>query len=301
MIERENYSRTAQELIVRARQTNLADYLISRGEPLVKSGAGRYKHAEHDSLVFTDNAYYWNSRDEHGNAIDFLRSFYNMDFKEAVKALTGELPSAENSTASVQRKIVSERYFNFDSIILSPDMRRIIEYLCGRGISKTLILDLISRRLLFQEKVTNNIIFPIYDGNAIVGAEVAGTLSNKRFKGIKSGSKYSYGYNLSFGEQTKFLLFFESPIDLISFVDIEKTRGKSLANCRLVSLAGLKSNVIERELQAANGAARAFLCVDNDAAGARFIRDVTELHAGVKVFLPDKMYKDWNEQLQAER
>jgi len=61
-----------REQLLAARQADLAAYLIARGEPLKPSGT-RYKHAEHDSLVFTGNAYYWNAHKEHGNAIDFLQ------------------------------------------------------------------------------------------------------------------------------------------------------------------------------------------------------------------------------------
>jgi DNA primase len=277
-----------REQLLRARQTNLAEYLISRGEPLIQAGIGRYKH------------------DEHGNAIDFLRSYYDMDFKSAVQALTGEIPreNLTKSTAAGQgKRIVSpsthERDFKFSDIVLAPEMRRVIEYLSGRGISQTLILELISRRLLFQEARTNNIIFPIYDGDRIVGAEVAGSIPSKRFKGVKSGSKYGYGYNLSFGNDTNYVLLFESAIDLVSFVDIEKTHGKSLTDCRFVSLAGLKENIAEREIAAANADIQVFVCVDNDEAGANFIKELTERYANIKPYLPDKVYKDWNEQIQA--
>ena len=78
-----DYAPIPHEQLIAARQADLAAYLIARGEPLRPSGI-RYKHAEHDSLVFTGNSYYWNAHKEHGNAIDFLQRFYKMSFREAV-------------------------------------------------------------------------------------------------------------------------------------------------------------------------------------------------------------------------
>jgi hypothetical protein len=78
-----------RETIQQARQSNLPMYLLNKGEKLIQTG-NRYRHADHESLVFTGNAYYWNSKGEKGNAVDFLMSFYNMDFTTAVEELTGQ-------------------------------------------------------------------------------------------------------------------------------------------------------------------------------------------------------------------
>jgi len=111
-----------REQLLAARQADLAAYLIARGERLIPSGT-RYKHAEHDSLIFTGNSYYWNSHKEHGNAIDFLQLFYKMSFREAVAELTsGEFTSAALPPAA-------ERPFRFADIELAPDMERVILYL----------------------------------------------------------------------------------------------------------------------------------------------------------------------------
>jgi hypothetical protein len=282
-----------REEVLAARQADIAAYLLARGEPLKPSGS-RYKHAEHDSLVFTGNSYYWNARKEHGNAIDFLQRFYKMSFREAIAELTSgnysTLPPAE------------PRSFDFNKIELAPDMERVILYLNKtRGISVELITELIRRCRLFQEAKTNNAIFPIYDGGGIVGAEVVGTMPEKRFKGIKNGSKYGCGYNLSFGDKTTYALFFESSIDLLSFVDLARMRGRGLESCRLTSLAGLKQPVFDHAMHSLGEQARPVLCVDNDQAGAHFMQAVQAANAGVMVCQPDPAYKDWNDWLLAFR
>ena len=278
-----------REQLLAARQADLAAYLIARGEPLKPSGA-RYKHAEHDSLVFTGNAYYWNAQNEHGNAIDFLQRFYKMSFRDAVAELTS------GAATSIALPPIEPKRFDFADIELAPNMERVILYLNKtRGLSVELIAELIRRRQLFQEAQTNNALFPIYDGGAIVGAEIVGTMPDKRFKGIKNGSKYGCGYNLSFGDKAAFALFFESSIDLLSFVDLARIRGKDLKGCRLTSMMGLKQNIIDRTMQELPEA-RPFLCVDNDEAGQNFIKAV-----GLPTRLPHSDFKDWNDWLRAMR
>ena len=286
--------RLSPEQIKQARQANLAEYLISRGEPLHQEGR-RYRHGIHDSLYFTDNAYYWNSRGEHGNAIDFLCSFYGMDFKSAVF----ELISA-NLTGHA-KDVQPPASFTWSDIEKSRSMERVIAYLHKtRGISYEIIHSLIHQQLLFQEIDSNNIIFPIYDENKrIVGAELSGTLTRKRFKGLKPASKYGYGYNIGFGDNFTFMLFFESAIDLLSFVDLKNAEGRSLDGCILVSMAGLKQNIVEHSLAAFGGDLKPVVCVDNDKPAQEFIQGLKSSIKGLKERLPDSQFKDWNEQLLA--
>lgn len=77
-----------QELVRKARQTDLVAYLMNRGEPLKRVGAN-YIHREHDSLYIKGNMFVWYSQDKKGNSIDFLMLYYGMSFKESVEALVG--------------------------------------------------------------------------------------------------------------------------------------------------------------------------------------------------------------------
>ena len=179
------YQPIPREQLLAARQADLAAYLIARGEPLQPSGPSRYKHRDHNSLVITGNAYYWNSRQEHGNAIDFLQNFYGLSFREAVEELTsGDYSGAGEK---ITPPPAPER-FDFGKIELAPDMSRVIDYLHHqRGLSVELITQLIRHRQLFQEAKTNNAIFPIYEGKEIVGAELNGGLKSDRRGSFFSG------------------------------------------------------------------------------------------------------------------
>ena len=289
-----------RQIIQQARQSNLPMYLLNKGEKLIQTG-NRYRHAEHESLVFTDNAYYWNSKGEKGNAVDFLMSFYNMDFTTAVEELTGQ----QKKEMAKQPYIVQP--FSFNNLDFSLDMRRAIAYLTKTRSIDIIILEyLIKCKHLFQENKTNNIIFPMYDeNNIVVGAETSGTLSERRFKGIKEGSKYGYGYNIRYADPQgsySYALFFESAIDLISFIEIERMKNKTLAGCLLVSMAGVKENIIEHTLKTfANNfkPLQCVLCVDNDTAGQSLLKNLTARNINPKIHLPNGEYKDWNEQLKS--
>lgn len=286
----------SREQIKQARQTNLAEYLLAQGEPLQQTGS-RYRHHDHDSLVFAENAYYWNSRGEHGNAIDFLVRHRGMTFREAVlDLLTGQLIGAEKKEAQPTAG------FSWDEIKITADIRRAIAYLSkSRGIDPAIIQSLIKNRLLFQEAETNNAIFPIRDENGqVVGAELAGTLSDDylRFKGIKTGSKYGYGFNVRCGGDPRYILFFESAIDLLSFMDTEQNTIVKMNGSRLVSLSGLKDAIFKHSLEAFGSGLQPVLCVDNDSAGDEFITRLQAEYEAVKVYRPPQQFKDWNDLLK---
>lgn len=302
-----------KEEIKQARQANIAQYLLSKGVQLQKVGK-RYKSKEHDSLVFTDNAYYWNSRQEHGNALDYATKHMGMDIPTAVKEL-----SAFNKTVSK----TEHQEFKINDIELSNNIQRAIAYLNKtRNIDYKIIQDLIKNKLLFQSKENSNIVFPIRNEKGdIVGAELNGTLSNKRYKGIAENSQYGYGFNLRTSkiEDIKNYMFFESTIDMLSYINIYQINGKlsDLKDTLLVSMGGLKPNIVKHTLEAFknNHEPNVYLCVDNvmiDKAAYNFCQLTVNELKDVKVssmicssypketnrfMIEPSLGKDWNDQL----
>ena len=125
------------------------------------------------------------------------------------------------------------------------------------------------------------------NGNSI-GAEIQGTNSEKRYKGVAAGTGDSL-FSVTIGTPTKAYIF-ESAIDLLSFRQLANQQ--RIQNSLLVSMAGLKPNSLkalsERGLQL-------FACVDNDEAGRRFIssNNLTQRNHILKEF----GVKDFNELL----
>lgn len=303
-------SYVTKDEIKQARQANIAQYLLSKGIQLIKVGR-RYKSKDHDSLVFTDNAYYWNSRQESGNALDYVTKYLNMDFSTAVKEL-----SKSNKTSSIS----DEKDFTINDIELNPNLQRAIAYLNkSRGIDYKIIQDLVKNKMLFQSKVNSNIVFPIRDeNNNIVGAELNGTLSERRYKGIAENSLYGYGFNVRTSENKslKYYFFYESTIDLLSYINIQHSEGKLKAfkNCLFVSMGGLKINIVHHMLKAfkSDFEPSVFLCVDKDQAGYNFcslacmeLEDIKVTSMISSEFPKNEMDfpvspligKDWNNQL----
>lgn len=297
------------DLIIRARQADLVAYLMGRNEPLVRSGR-RHRHTQHDSLVITENTFFWNSRNLKGNSVDFLMTYYNMDFETAVHELLNQshitvegeqLPRPSDTSKTKAAP-------NITDLQLDTNYKRAIAYLTKtRMIDYSVIKELLNTKHLYQEQGTGNIIFPMYDEhNTYVGAEVQGTLSDIRFKGVKPNSRYGYGFNVRFPTSTdkyifSYALFFESAVDLLSFIDI-KTRieKKSLERCILTSLSGLKLNVIKHTLNmfsSQNMTLKCVLCVDSDFAADNFREIVKNEDIKHNDLRPPLEFKDWNEYL----
>ena len=298
-MERER-NRFSQEQVRQARQADLAEYLLRQGEPLIRAGS-RYRHKEHDSLVFTGNSYFWNSRDDKGNAIDYLIKHQGMDFESAVMELSGM--GVQGKIGKTEETWTKPPLFSFADIKLETDMRRAIAYLNkSRGIDYAIIKELVDNKLIYQEAETNNIIFPMRDETGvIVGAELCGTLTDRRFKGIKADSEYGYGFSLHGKGDARFALFFEGAIDLISFYELQRMKDSTIDKLVLVSMAGLKGAVIKQTLNRSNPPLTPVLCVDNDPAGTEFIKSISGQIKGIRTYLPEEGYKDWNEELVSKK
>ncbi len=288
---------TTERLII-AKTVNLAEYLISRHGIDLKRVGSYHEARDHDSLVFKGNLFYWNSQDEKGDAIKYLQLYHGMSFYEAVREL-----SDYASYFSKRPHHEAAKAFDIADLKLSTDMRRTFAYLSKtRGINYALVKELTDQKLIMQEAETNNIVFPMYDDlGSVVGAELCGTLTaeNLRFKGIKTGSMYGVGYTIQRpDEKTEFVLFFESAIDLLSFIELRHMAGKSLKGCTLVSLAGLKANIFNTTIKRYQTPVKAVICVDNDEAGQIFIESIKAAKNAILVRQPAPQFKDWNEQLK---
>lgn len=278
-----------QNTIQKARQTDLPTFLRARGEPLKKLGK-RYQHREHDSLIISRNMFYCNSRQAKGNALDFVRLFYGWSFEQAIDELTGY----NRDKITMKSEPPQEEEPKDLHIIQSPDNKRVIAYLCQtRKISYRLVKKLIASQYIVQDE-KGNTVFKIYNElGEFVGAEIYGTLSEVRFEHLAQGSKIGYGFNITVGKPEK-TLFFESPIDLLSFWTLNESK---LIAHRLVSLAGLRQDIFQNTLEKfAIPPKTAYLCVDNDKAGQEFIRTIQSHHTDIKIHIP-KIAKDWNDLL----
>jgi hypothetical protein len=290
------------DLIRQARQTDLAQWLRMKNAPLKKVGQWWYLE-NHDSLRIQGNKWYHNSRGMGGNSIDFLVYYYQMPAKQAINELV-QLASGselEDEKSGVKKKNKKDSAFGPDSIEADEDYRRLLAYLIKtRGITGSIVMNEIKNKRLYQEKGTANAVFVAFneDGKA-VGAETNGTLSFEgvRYKGIKAGSLHGYGYNTGQRSNPKFIMFFESAVDLLSFMSLSEKLDRLVNECLLVSMTGLRVSVVDTVMQAFGcPATTPVLCVDNDAAADDFVHSCIN-YPNALVKKPALGFKDWNEQL----
>ena len=295
------------DIIRQARQTDLVEWLYQNNEPLKKAGKWWYIEGV-DSLRIQGNKWFRNSQGKGGNAIDFLVDYYGLSPKEAIERLTQAhkpyIPDVFKETRgkkqknSVDQSIVAK--FDFNTINIACEQRRVFAYLTKtRGIDANIVLKEIQKGQLFEESYTGNAVFAVTNEvDHIVGAEVVGTLSfkNSRFKCMKKGSDNSYGYAIGQKRNPQYILFFESAIDLLSFITIMRNRSKPMTECLFVSMAGIKGGVIQKYLQSFIKSTPV-ICVDNDDAGNKFINYCLTQHPTTIIKQPDKKFKDWNDQL----
>jgi hypothetical protein len=329
--EQESHQHYYNELVRKARQADITAWLHQHRPDIITRKVGQeFTIIGMDSIRIRGHMWYRHSRkgeNPQGNAIDFLVEICGMSQKQAIISLTGVnltgsgkfanlKPTEHNKKIETQAGVFSNSdvtEFDINALDLHKNQRRVIAYLTqNRGISPAVVLEEIKNKNLFQEvqrrideatgeiKEIHNAIFAMRDENGeIIGAEAIGTLSyeNARFKSVKAGSKTGYGYNTGQRHDPQYILFFESAVDLLSFIHIKRIQAKTLENCLLVSMAGLKSGTVANMLAIFGKSAQPVFCVDNDEAGQNFIASACAEFPTALVHQPDKEYKDWNDQI----
>ena len=281
----------------RANCVNLPHFLMSKGFDLKKSGR-EYIWKEHDSVNIKDNApgekgqWYRFSTGQGGDNIGFIQEFMGLSFKEAVEALNGEhyersfAPPYPEKQQSAREIYLSE----------NADCKRVFAYLCkSRGLDYEMIADLVRNGKISQEQKTGNVLFKYFDTDGkIIGAEKVGTSTDHKFKGIAQGSYSSHGFEIVRGIVEN-AYFFESAIDLLSYLQMNK----NLDNCRLISMMGVKPNIVIDTMNRQNIAPEnIYICSDNDTAGNDFASKLQQQYPEIKRISTPENFKDWNDMLR---
>lgn len=211
-----------------------------------------------------------------------------MDLKTAVSELTGgacsHVPAYEHYSPLPPKKrelVLPER---------DDTMRNVYAYLCQtRKIDSQIVSDLVKEGLLYQDKMGNAVFLHKDDNGQIIGAELQGTNSYKRFKGMAAGTSDSL-FAIKIGQPNRAYVF-ESAIDLLSFKQLANP--EKIQNSVLVSMAGLKPNSLNRLTEKG---LRLHSCVDNDEAGIKF--NATNGLVPCNKILIDNGVKDFNDLLK---
>ncbi|MGN0585198.1 MAG: DUF3991 domain-containing protein, partial [Ruminococcus sp.] len=305
------------ELVQEARQADLVRYFQSSGYTVDKK-SGNYYIKEFPGLCIKPETNQWYNHYENvgrtNNSIDCLTLVCGRSFNQAVHELTGQdigaTRSASNSKSESPKKITPLKPTVSDKEKKelhmpeqAPNMRRMFAYFCQtRKIPSEIVEELVHAKLLYQSQNTvkstaNGVSQNLKNANAVfvhrdndgnvVGGEIQGCNSFKRYKGIASGtgdSAFMFTPVPAKDGKLKRAYIFERAIDLMSFYSFCDKR--KLEGAVLVSMAGLKPTV-PKKLQ--EDGIQIISCVDNDDAGRKFeaekIMNGNSKRGAVEVFL----------------
>ena len=318
-MQKEDFNRLVQQ----ARETDLLDY-FQKSNYTVKKYGNEYYVQEIAGLCInpTENkwcCHYVSGRNgsvegRTNNSIDCLTLMLGMSFNQAVFELTGNDISTMRSYDYPKKQapeytsppVAFEKTKRvLDMPPPSPNMRRLFAHLCQtRKIPASIVEELVHSQCLYQSQKTEkmkseNAVFVHRNAKGeVVGGEIQGINSFKRFKGVVAGTSDSVFMFTPFPAKDGKLrraYIFESAIDLMSFYTLCNKKNKLMEGAAFISMAGLKPTV-PKQLQAQG--VEIISCVDNDEKGRQFEADNGFVRSeSVKKHLDNQGFKDWNEML----
>lgn len=291
MITISTYIHFTKEQREQARRTDLASFLVNQGEKIKRSGS-EYEWFD-DSRKVTIRGHLWYHQYEQtgGDAVDFVRRFYNKDYAEAVEMLLNNCSGQIITSPPMEKECKP-----FELPPRNDRMNRLFSYLLlTRSIDKDVLFEFVRNRMIYESADFHNAVFVGYDlSGKPRHAHKRGTVTNNPYKGNVAGSQPEYSFHW-FGTSNKIFLF-EAPIDMLSFISMHKDNWKShsyAASCSVsdrVLFQCLKDNLNIKKV---------YLCFDNDKAGQTANKRISDklnlMNIQNEILIPN--LKDWNENL----
>ena len=297
--------------IERARELDLLTYLQTY-EPheLVRISSAVYSIRSHDSLKISNGKWFqWSTGVGGVSALDYLVKVQGMDFVSAVLRV---LECTRYATPT--KTYTPKRAKPTDFVLPAPyeNNDRVAAYLTGRGLSKDLLNMYFNMGLVYEDR-QHNCVFVGFDKDTVpryamlrssdpsstVLREVEGSDKRYSFSAPQSGSKT--------------LFVFESAIDCLSFIELQRMENPLRKPDNYLSLSGVyrPRNGEAADLPAAlneyllrNGGIRHIaLCLDNDDAGVKAAMAICAAMPDkyTAELLPPQSGKDYNEQLMMRK
>lgn len=286
------YIHYTEEEKERARQTDIADLLRSQGETLKRSGREFEWRDGGQKVTVRGNLWYHQYEEVGGDAIDFVRRFYNKTYPEAIEYLLG----GGYGRLSVSPPMVKES----KPLVLPPkndNMRRVYAYLLKhRNIDRDVLNHFAIERLIYEDAKYHNVVFLGKDENGTVRhVHKRGSGTESTYKGNESGSEPEYSFH-HIGTSCR-LYAFEAPIDMLSYISMHKENWKQHSYVALCSVA---DRAIFYTLKQHPQLNEVMLCLDSDEAGQaateRISKKLSENGFSCGIEIPHG--KDWNEDLK---
>lgn len=273
-----------------ARLTDLAAFLRQCGEEVKRSGSENMWLDHGQKVTIRGNLWFHQYEQVGGDAVDFVRRFYNLDYREAVLTLTSMVVGMirEPVEPFTQKPLqIPAKYEN---------MRRVYGYLLQRrGIDKEVLDTFAYRGLVYEcDRYHNAVFVGIDKEKEIRHIHKRSTAAQGGFKGNAPGSEPEYSFHWHGGGDVLYL--FEAPIDMLSFISMFKHCWKSQS---YAASCGVSDKVLWQMLKDGPHIKKVYICFDNDKPGQqaaqRISREMTEKNIWHEIYPPEN--KDWNEDL----
>ena len=291
VIKISTYIHFTKEQREQARRTDLADFLISHGEKVKKSGSEYEWLDGSQKVTIRGHLWYHQYEQKGGDAVDFVRRFYNKDYAEAVEML---LNNGGGQIVNLQTTEREQKPF-----ILPPRndrMSRVFSYLLlTRGIDKDVLFEFVRKKMIYESADYHNAVFVGYDSNGKPRhAHKRGTVTSNPYKGNVAGSQPEFSFHWH-GTSDKMFLF-EAPIDMLSYISMHK---KNWQEHSYAASCSVSDRVLFQCLKDNPNIKNVFLCFDNDEAGQtankRIADKLNSMNIKSEILIP--IHKDWNEDI----
>lgn len=201
-----------------ARQTDLRELLRSQGEQLKRSGSEFEWRDGSQKVTIRGNLWFHQYERMGGDAIDFVRRYYNKSYPEAMEYLIGGSGGVLKAAQPVQKKEKAQ----FLLPQANGNMHRVYAYLLNsRGIDKEVLDTFVRHGLIYESAKYHNAVFVGKDkASNPCHASLRGTGYQSSYRGNEPNSipEYSFHWN---GTSEKLYLF-EAPIDMLSYISMHK-------------------------------------------------------------------------------
>lgn len=302
------------EQVAQARNMDLLTYLQTY-EPheLVALKGGTFATRTNDSLKISNGKWMrWSTGDGGKSALDYLIKVRGMGFQDAVLQICGlsySMPPPSRKPEPVKEQkpfALPEPHTNND---------RVLSYLKGRGIDDSLLVYCIRAGKIYESAKHHNCVFVGFDdGGTPRHAMQRSSNPRASFKNEVEGSDKRFSFSMLPVKDTACVHVFESAIDLLSFLTLERMGGRDISDSAYLSLNGVYLPRKQIEESTPPAALAQFLkshpkiktifpCLDRDNAGYGATKVIQTLYGGSYAIYLSKYPKlhDYNDQLKMEK
>lgn len=283
-----NFTKEQRE---QARRTDLANFLIRQGEKVRKSGSEYEWLYGSQKVTIRGHLCYHQYEQKGGDAVGFVRRFYNNDYAEAVEMLLNGIGGQIITSPPIEKE---HKLFQLPP--RNDRMSRVFSYLLlTRGIDKDVLFEFVRNKMIYESADYHNVVFVGYDSSGKPRhAHKRGTVTSNSYKGNVAGSQPEFSFHWH-GTSDKIFLF-EAPIDMLSYISMHKENWK---NHSYAASCSVSDRVLFQCLNDNPNIKNVFLCFDNDEAGQtankRIADKLNKMNIQNEILIPN--HKDWNEDL----